>query len=227
MMLVVLSHPLGPDAPNWPGAPNLEMRPFHSMSGGDIANTHVLEVYNHQGTHVDAPSHVNPEGATLSDLSPEYFVFERPLVVDLPLTDRQLIRPEDLDAYAGGPDQPDLIIFRSGFEAVREDRTRYEKEGPGFSAAAVRRLREDFPGLRAVAMDWLSLAAYSAVEEGMEAHREPLGRGRGDRFVLIFEDVRVSGLEGRRPVRVVCTPLFADGLDGSPCTVLTEVSQEV
>jgi len=76
-------------------------------------------------------------------------------------------------------------------------------------------------------MDWLSLAAYSAVEEGMEAHRDPLGRGRGDRFVLIFEDVRVSGLEGRRPVRVVCTPLFADGLDGSPCTVLTEVSQEV
>jgi kynurenine formamidase len=227
MMLVVLSHPLGPDAPNWPGAPNLEMRPFHSMSGGDIANTHVLEVYNHQGTHVDAPSHVNPEGATLSDLSPEYFVFERPLVVDLPLTDRQLIRPEDLDAYAGGPDQPDLIIFRSGFEAVREDRTRYEKEGPGFSAAAVRRLWEDFPGLRAVAMDWLSLAAYSAAEEGMEAHRELLGRGRGDRFVLIFEDVRVSGLEGRRPVRVVCTPLFADGLDGSPCTVLTEVSQEV
>ena len=106
MMLVVLSHPLGPDTPNWPGAPNFEMRPFHSISGGDIANTHVLEVYNRQGTHVAAPSHVNPEGATLSDPSPEYFVFERPVVVDLPLTDRQLIRPEDLDAYAGGPNQP-------------------------------------------------------------------------------------------------------------------------
>ncbi len=49
------------------------------------------------------------------------------MVVDLPLTDRQLIRPEDLDAYTGGPDQADLIIFCSSFEAVREDRTRYEK----------------------------------------------------------------------------------------------------
>ena len=70
-MLVVLSHPLGPDTPNWPGAPNFEMRPFHSISGGDIANTHVLEVYNRQGTHVAAPSHVNPETSTpKAQLSP-------------------------------------------------------------------------------------------------------------------------------------------------------------
>ena len=43
-------------------------------------------------------------------------------------------------------------------------------------------------------------------------------------FVIIFEDVRVSALGPATPLRVLAMPLFVDGMDGSPCTILAEVA---
>lgn len=224
-MYVLLSHPITLDAPNWPGAPRITVRPLHQIALGDVANTHVVEIYSHYGTHVDGPYHFNPEGARLSQLDMGDFIYSRPAVLDLPLGDNQLVQAADI-ADAEVDRGADLLIIRSGFEQHRSERERYEARGPGFSAAAARRLRDTFPRLRALAIDWLSLAAFSGGDEGVEAHRELLGRARGDRAILIYEDVRVSALTGRRPSEMIALPLFIEGLDGCPCTIVAKVVEQ-
>jgi kynurenine formamidase len=224
-MHVLLSHPVTLDDPNWPGAPGLSIRPVNEIAKGDVANTHVVEIYSHYGTHVDVPYHFNPDGARLSDLGIDDFVFDRPAVLDLPLGEGQLVEARHIDRADADP-SADLLIMRSGFERHRGNRERYVMRGPGFSAAAASRTRDAFPAVRAIALDWLSLAAPWAIEEGVEAHRELLGRRRDDRPILIFEDVRVSALAGRRPIRVVAAPILITGLDGFPCAIVAEVNSD-
>ena len=43
------------------------------------------------------------------------------------------------------------------------------------------------------------------------------------RFVTIFEDVGMAALGAIAPTRVLALPLFIDGLDGSPCTIVAEL----
>lgn len=222
-MFVLLSHTMTLDDPNWPGAPGLTMRPLHQIARGDVANTHVVELYDHYGTHVDGPYHFNPEGARLSDLAIGDFIFERPVVLDVAVGDGELVAPEHLPPALVDP-ATDLLILRSGFERHRPDRTRYVDGGPGFTAAAAVHLRESFQNLRAIAIDWLSLAATWSANEGVTAHQELLGRRRGDRAILIFEDVRVSALGDRSPVRVIAVPVQIDGIDSFPVAIVAEVT---
>jgi kynurenine formamidase len=219
-VLALLSHRLRPEGPNWPDAPGMVIDPCHRMDAGDIANTHVIHVYSHYGTHVDVPYHFISDGASLTDLGPDDFVFDAPVVIDVPLGDDELMERCHLEVHADVIAEADLLLVRSGFEAFRDDRQRYERSGPGFSVEAALRLREFAPRLRAVALDWLSLCAFAHVDAGVLAHRILLAAPAP---VLIYEDVALSALQHHRPVRVWAPPLFIDGLDGSPVTMIAEV----
>jgi kynurenine formamidase len=48
------------------------------------------------------------------------------------------------------------------------------------------------------------------------------GVGRGDRYVIIIEDVDLSRLPGEVK-RIYAIPLFPQLADSSPCTVFAEV----
>jgi hypothetical protein len=53
-----------------------------------------------------------------------------------------------------------------------------------------------------------------------------MGVGRTDgRFLLIYEDVRLVP-EAGRAVRVHAWPLFVEGADGSPCTIVAELPDD-
>ena len=222
-MILRLSHRLDERQPNWPGAPGLVRRPNHAIDQGDIANTHVVEIYSHYGTHCDVPYHFLPHGKTLSDFDVNDFVFDAPVVVDIPLDDNEVLHAQHLEPHAPRIAEADLLLIRSGFQEHRSDVDRYQSRGPGFSEQAAAFLREVNPQLRGVAIDWLSLCALAHVEEGTQAHRTLLSE-RDDTCTLIFEDVDIAALGERIPLRVLALPLFIDGLDGSPCTIIAEVT---
>lgn len=224
-MTVLLSHRLDSHQPNWPGAPGLTCTPCHRMDKGDIANTHVLEIYNHYGSHCDLPYHFQPGGKTIDAVSVEDFVFSTPCVVDVPLGEDELLTEGHLAERADLVRGHDLLLLRSGFEANRHDIERYVHHGPGFTAGAARYLRSAFPGLRGIGIDWLSVIAMCAQDEGAEAHQVLLADNADRQFVVIFEDVRVSALNGYQPSRVYALPLFVAGLDGSPCTIVAETGR--
>ena len=134
-----------------------------------------------------------------------------------------VLRPAELEAHDASVRDADLILIRTGWGAVRaDDPRRYAAEGPGVSPEACEYLIAQ-PDLKAVALDFISLAAYRRLEpDGVAAHQILCGVGRGDRYVIIVEDVDLAAYPpGVR--RIFAIPLFAAGPDSSPCTVFAEL----
>ena len=220
---VRLSYDIRSDAPGWPGNPAYSWEQLSSIAGGDVANFGVLTMCNHFGSHLDAPNHFNDEGRKIADVPIDRFVYERPRLVDLPKADRELVTRAELEAHDAVVRDADLLLIRTGWSRVRGEGERYAAEGPGVSPQACEYLIEQ-PGLKAIALDCVSLAAYRRLDpDGIEAHRILCGVGRGDRYVVIVEDVDLSAYpdESRR---VYAIPLFPALADSSPCTVFAEVA---
>jgi hypothetical protein len=63
-MFRTLSYPLNKDAPVWPGNPAAaQTEAYESIAKGDVANTTVLHLFSHSGTHLDAPKYFNNLGS--------------------------------------------------------------------------------------------------------------------------------------------------------------------
>ena len=219
---VRLSYEIRPDDPGWPGNPTYRWEQVSSIAGGDVANFGILHLCNHFGSHLDAPNHFNEDGAKIAAVPLDRFVYERPLLVDVPKADRELVTRAELEAHDAALREADVLLIRTGWGSVRSsDPDRYAGEGPGVSPEACEYL-VDQPGLKAVALDFISLASYPRLDpEGIDAHRILCGVGRGDRYVIIIEDIDLSAYpeEARR---VYAIPLFPAGADSSPCTVFAE-----
>ena len=79
-----LSYTLNTRDHAFPGAPTLRLEPFESMKKGDRLNTYNVTLFNHFGTHMDGPNHFYGRGKQLYELELSTFIFERPLLVDIP-----------------------------------------------------------------------------------------------------------------------------------------------
>lgn len=222
---VVLSHPLRPDAPVYPtNPPAAAIEPHHRIDAGDPDNSTRLALFSHSGTHVDTPWHFNPDGPRAADLPIESFIFEAPRLVDVAPGEGPFIRRAALDAHASAIAEADLVLLRTGWSARRaSDPERYPTDGPLLHPDAARWLIDEHPGLRAVATDAISIGSPRFHAESVATHRALTGVGRTDgRFVLIYEDVamppRIESM-----VRVFAWPLFIEGSDGSPVTIVAEL----
>ena len=213
-----LSHHLSIDTPIPPGVPPIRFRHHFSMERGDVSNLFVLAFSNHTGTHIDAPWHFVRDGLPISKFGLEEFVFERPLCVDISIGDGEILRPADFEPHFAAIKHCDLLLLRTGYARVRrEDPERYRTFAPGMSVEGAEYVVDKFPKLRALGLDTVSLACMQRLEEGLEAHRVLL-RGEGRRF-LIIEDMNLDH-DLSQLKQVFALPLFIDGVDSAPCTVI-------
>jgi arylformamidase len=213
-----LSYHLNTNTPVPPGVPPIEFRHHYSIERGDVSNLFVLQFSNHTGTHIDAPWHFVRNGIPISMFSLKEFVFERPLCVDIPLADGEILRPSHFEPHSAAIAKCDLLLLRTGYARVRRaDASRYTMFAPGMSVEGAYYITEYFPELRALGLDTISLACMQHLEEGLEAHRVLLG-GEGRRFLIIEDmdlDHDLSQLQ-----QVLAFPLLIDGVDSAPCTVV-------
>lgn len=220
----LLSYPLNETAPVWPGnPPAAQTRPFSVIAWGDDANTTALTLFSHSGTHLDAPKHFNDDGPSAHELPVEAYIFFQPAVVEVPKGPDEAIRRADLESYAGRLAAADLVFLHTGWSAQRHaDPALYVEHNPMLHPDAARYLLETFPRLRAIAIDAPSVGAPDRHDESVETHRWLTGAVRGDgRFILILEDLRIDADLGSA-ARVYAWPLFIEGADGSPCTIVAE-----
>ena len=70
MRVIDLTHPFAEPMPVFPGDPSPRLRPC-----GDLDGAPMFEVTTgmHVGTHLDAPLHVFPKGASIADIPVEHF----------------------------------------------------------------------------------------------------------------------------------------------------------
>jgi arylformamidase len=223
--LLVLSHPLRPDSPVWPGnPPAAAVELVNAIARGDTNNAAALHLFAHSGTHADTPWHFNPAGRRAAELPIEAFVFDAPRLVDVPAGEREPIDRRALERHADTIAGADLVMIRTGWSVLRAtEPARYATEGPYLAADAARWLIDEHPRLRAIATDAISIGSPHHRDIARDAHHALTGVGRtDDRFVLIYEDVGLVP-EAAAATRVFAWPLFVEGADGSPVTFVAEL----
>ena len=224
LRLVSLSYPLSPSSPVYPGNEPVQVSPVSSIAAGDAANVYRLTTLNHNGSHVDAPRHFNPEGPAAEELPLTTFVFDRPLVVDVATPPGGMLTGEALRGVVRPGDGADLLLVRTGSGALRDrDPVTYAERDVSLHPSAARYVADELPSVRAIGLDSISAGSPLHREEGREAHRILTGCGRTDgRFVLIYEDLRLPP-DLPRLRRVWALPLVVLGTDSAPVVVVAEV----
>jgi kynurenine formamidase len=220
----LLSYPLNANAPVWPGNPPAALtKPFSAIARGDDANTTVLTLFSHSGTHLDAPNHFNDDGPPAAALPVDAFIFFHPLVIEVPKVADEMVELADLTPHAAALADADLLFLRTGWAAQRvANSTLYVEHNPMVHPEAARYLLEQFPKLRGLAIDAPSVGAPSKYSETVETHRLLTGAVKGDgRFIIILEDLRIDSDLGAAE-RIYAWPLFIEESDGSPCTIVAE-----
>jgi kynurenine formamidase len=222
-MRVLLSHQIRRDMPVYRFSPPLVIYGHRSIERGDYFNNYRVEIWNHHGTHIDGPNHVNSAWKCISEYPIDHFFFERPVLVDVEASDSDLIPPEALRGPLEQARDPDLVLIRTGWAEIRRrDPARYVSSNPGISPDAARFLLERFPGLRAVGFDNFSSGAIQHFPESKETHHILLDpeHPRSDR--MIIEDLNLSP-DLPAPKRVWAIPLLVEGIDSTWTTVVAEV----
>lgn len=215
MTLVDLTHPVENGMQIYPGDPPVSIAPAATMAD-DGARVSAFSLGSHAGTHVDAPAHTEPDGATLGAFDASAFRFEARLVDATGLSDRAIIRPQVLPDLDDAGDV-DCLVFHTGWDA-HWGTDRY-LDHPHLAPETARRCADR--GL-AVGLDALSPdptpaadAVHGAEEAGVPAHHALLGAE-----CLILENLTDFGSLPER-FRLHAYPLAFDG-DGAPVRALAE-----
>lgn len=202
MEVVDLTRPLGPDTPVYPGDPPVALARVRSHDVDGYEVTHVC-MGTHSGTHLDAPRHFFPDGATLDQYPVDRLV--RPgVVVDVRAPVRQ---GSSSPAGSNGPGIVDAALLADRLRPFAVPSGGFVllwTEGALLTAEAAHLLLDIGAGL--VGTDAPSLDA-----EPYPVHRLLLGQG-----VLLAENLCHLDRLGPGPVTCVFLPLAVVGTDGAP-----------
>ncbi|SNZ16254.1 Kynurenine formamidase [Natronoarchaeum philippinense] len=237
-----LSQPLDAAGSVYPGDPDVSVTP-HATHEADGYRVHALELGTHGGTHVDAPSHLLPDGRDLDEFDLSTFAFDavridctdygarepigKDAVVEA-LSDVDAGTPTDADAGtptdadAGTPTDADAVVVHTGWSAYWGTDQYFDH--PYLSADAAAALAE--AGLH-VGVDTPNVdptpsatgAGSDDEPEGFPAHRELLGSDR-----LLVENLHNLGALPER-FELCAYPLPIRDADGAPVRAVARVEE--
>lgn len=182
--VVDLTHVLDGDFPTFDGKPGIL---FAKNVTFEEAGYKIWEltIYEHSGTHIDAPLHFSEDGTSVAELEPQSLIC--PLcIVDIKAKaaddPNAMVEPEDIEAFVsanGEIPQGACVAMNSGWQAKLGDPSyRTDADGnfafPGFSKAATDRLAE--MGAGAIGVDTLSLDPGNSPDFGVHNSWLPGGR---------------------------------------------------
>ncbi|HEY8542235.1 MAG TPA: cyclase family protein [Pseudothermotoga sp.] len=225
-MYVELSNILHSSIPNYPDSLPERLESILSQERGDVSNTSVLHHYTHNGTHVDAPYHFDSKGKRIHEIALENFVYEHPLLINLPKGPQQKISVTEIKDTPG-IDSADLLMFRTGFAILRsKDPIAYRFLFPALDKTLAAFIREELPMVKAVMIDFLSVdTLIDGYRENFPAHKMLLSSEVSKkRPVLIIEDVNLEPLVGRIIKKVFAVPIRIKDADGAPVSIIAEIS---
>ena len=219
-----LSYTLREDSPVHIGLNKLKIKPVNRIDQGNNYNTSLIIAENHCGTHIDAPAHFILGGRYISDYSPEELIFFHPFVLNCPKKPGELVDIQDVSRIHDKT--MDCLIINTGFYQYHDsDLKLYLEENPGLSPEAVNYLRENFPEIRMVGIDSVSMSRYGHAAEAIAVHQNAFKEN--DNFgkpLLFVEDMDLSLINDNSEIKeVIVVPWQVGDLDGAPCTVLAKI----
>lgn len=216
MKIVELSHVLEENIPVWPTHSRFMHNVWDSIDLGDESNNYQIIVHEHNGTHVDMPSHFVNEGpAKISAEAVDAECFMGPCVT-LDFSDigeNGLVEKEDIIKWEGknGQINPgDIVLINLGWAKYWGTKPDYEKfviNWPGVAKSAAEYFLEK--KVKMVGVDTMSVDAF--VSKGSPSHNTLLPNK-----ILIAENL--INLD-KMPVRGYFIALPLRIKDGSGCPV--------
>ena len=195
--------PLTSELPVYPGDPPFELEPLQ-RAGVDAFSLSRISLATHTGTHVDAPAHFVPGGATVDALPPEILIGKARVVEILA---RERIDRADLEAQDLRDDLRILLKTRMSGQMQKPEFQEDHVYISGDAAAYVAQA-----GLKLIGFDYLSIDRYGAAD--FPAHHALLEAG-----VVIVEGLDLSEVEPGE-YDMTCLPLRLAGGDGAPARVI-------
>jgi arylformamidase len=157
----------------------------------------------HYGTHVDAPFHFAPQGASVDALALEILV-GKARVIELAVSER--VERSDLEAFDLRDDI--RVLLKTRMSGLLRSRPLHESH-VHLSTPAARYLVQ--AGIKLVGIDCLSVDGPAG---GFPAHQELLGAG-----VVVVEGLDLSRVEAGE-FELICLPLAIAGGDAAPARVV-------
>lgn len=204
MKIIDLSHLFSPAMPFWPGTDAPRFTDSYIVERDGFAEKRI-EFCTHNGTHVDAPAHILPDGRTLDDIPADRFV-GRAAVLDFRRHARPEIDRSDLIPWIEAGSDFDYLLLWTGW-SERWGRADYFRDYPALTEPAARWAVD--LGLKGLGVDAPSVDGPDSTE--LPVHRTLLGGG-----MVIVENLTNLGRVPVRGAVFSCLPWrIADG-DGAP-----------
>jgi arylformamidase len=225
MTLEILSFPIRPDNPSYPGNPATKFEEILSIKRGDLNNTTLLTLYTHNDTHMDAPRHFNNKGVSVDNINPEKFIYRNVRVVDVSPSLGRAIHKRDICDYI--KEDTDLLLIYSGvsqyWETAKEKFIAADNQ-PWISADAAEYLINE-TNVSGIGVDFMCVDNIKNLVENRTApiHSLFCGLNSASRTILIYENVNVRPVINEKVQKVYAIPLMLADLDGSPLTVVAEL----
>lgn len=214
MTVQFLSYLIEDNTPSYGNQCPFDREQIRSMARGDTANTTVIKMIAHLGTHIDMPFHFYQEGQTIEDYSADFWVFKKPQVIEI--NAQSLVASQEVMEQTLDP-ECDLLLVKTGLCHKRDTQEFWERN-IGFAPEVADFLRGQCPKLRAFAMDSISMSSFQHRDIGREAHLAFL---KPESPILIIEDVDLREVSaGHIFDQVVVAPLRIAGSDGLSATIM-------
>lgn len=194
--------PLSATTPPYPGDPGLEVRELMSFARGDDCCLSAISMSAHLGTHVDAPLHFLPHGASVEQLALEVLIGPAHVVEVLTAGS---ISAEPLRARV--PETCTRVLLKTSASAELLPRP-----SAWLTLEAAEFLLTHNVGL--VGIDSPSVDQLNATHA--ESHRLLLRHG-----VIIIENLMLAPFAAGE-YDLICLPLKLAGLEGAPARVVVK-----
>lgn len=218
---LLLSHVLGQATPSYGNRDKVIIRANSSIKAGETANSSCLVLSNnHIGTHIDVPRHFSIDGKRTIDYPIGDYVFNSCQLIDIPCQDACLIGVDELAKFEIRHDV-DLLLIRTGFENLRSQDA-YWNNNPGLHPDLADYLRNNFPCLRCIGFDFISVTSWQHRAEGRLAHKALLAPDNGCREIWAIEDMSLKNAT-EQIKKVIVAPLLVEDGNGASVTVIAEL----
>jgi arylformamidase len=219
MKRIYLSYPYKKNIPVYGSAlQNVEIKKISSITNGDSSNSYEFSLRNHWGTHIDSPNHFFEHCMQISDYPSDTWFFNNPTVIEIQLSEGELLKPECIDDKISN--KTDFLIIKTGWYKLRETEA-YSARNPGIAPETAIYIRKYFKNVRALGIDTISISSYLNREAGRLAHKAFLNPKAEGEPILLVEDMNLAEIDDTLN-KIYIFPLLIEGIDSSPVTIIGE-----
>jgi arylformamidase len=176
-------------------------------SKGDATDLFALNIISHTGTHIDAPLHFIPNGATI-DTMPIDAIMGLARIIEI--TDPVSVKVAELMAY--NIQSGERILFKTQNSSKCYKTSEFVEDYVYLSTEAAHFLVDK--KVSVVGLDYIAISSWSDKDNLKAVHETLLGAG-----IWILESINLEGVRPG-PCELICLPLRLAGGDAAPARAI-------